>query len=76
MIQWRKEAAVFFGLFILLALSMHFKEWIDHPLAHIEALPQSPLGPWHPIYITAIVYLVILVVRLLIAGIGKLFDKR
>lgn len=75
MIQWKKETAIFFGLFIVLALGMHFKEWLDHPIAHIEALPQSPLGPWHPLYITVIVYLIVLVLRLLFAGIKKLFKK-
>jgi hypothetical protein len=75
MIRWKKELAIFAGIFLFLALGMHFKEWMSHPLHQIEALPESPLGPWHPLYITFLVYLVVLVLRLVFAGIRKIFKK-
>ncbi|WP_236579119.1 hypothetical protein [Hydrogenimonas urashimensis] len=69
----KKELTLFVAIFFILAIGMHFKEWVDHPIAHIEALPKSPLGPLHPLYITVSVYLFFLVGRLAIRGIMKLF---
>jgi len=61
-----KETKIFLVLFLFLALVMHFNAWISHPIEHIEALPSSPMGVWHPLWLTAIVYGMVLVVRLMI----------
>jgi hypothetical protein len=75
MTRWKKELAIFLGIFLFLALGMHHKEWLSHPIQQIESLPESSLGPWHPLYIAFGVYLVVLMLRLLIGGIGKIFKK-
>ena len=75
MSRWKKELAIFLAIFLFLALGMHLKEWTSHPLEQISALPESPLGPWHPLYISAGVYLVVLVIRLAVAGLRRIFTK-
>jgi len=45
---------------------MHFKEWLDHPVAHLEALPKSQFGWFHPLVFTFFVYILILIVRVFI----------
>jgi len=70
----KKELMIFLGIFLVLALGMHFKEWTSHPIEHIMALPGAGafgLGPWHPLIIPAFFYLVFLLLR----GIVKLFDS-
>ncbi|HHO65766.1 MAG TPA: hypothetical protein ENJ71_04540 [Epsilonproteobacteria bacterium] len=59
-----KEVKIFLSLFLLLSLAMHFQAWLDHPLAHIKSLSGSPMGLWHPFWITAVVYIVLLLFRL------------
>ncbi|WP_353661631.1 hypothetical protein [Hydrogenimonas sp. SS33] len=75
MFSWKKELTVFIFLFIVLAMTMHFKACIDHPLKQIESLPDSPLGPWHPLFLTAAAYFIVLLFRLLFAGIRRVFSK-
>ncbi|MRJ03333.1 MAG: hypothetical protein C6I05_07785 [Epsilonproteobacteria bacterium] len=71
----KRELFVFFVLFLLLALSMHYKEWISHPVQHIENLPQSPFGPLHPLLFTLFFYILVLVVRVAIHWARK-FQRR
>ena len=72
---WKQEPLIFLALFVMLALGMHFHAWIDHPLAQIKKLPNSPLGPWHPLYLTLLAYLLLWAVRLLFCGIKKIFTR-
>lgn len=68
----KKELIIFIGLFLFLAIGMHFEEWMSHPVEHLMALPHSGaygLGALHPLIFTAILYLVIALFR----GIIKLF---
>jgi len=67
----KKEFLIFLSLFLFLALGMHFKAWISAPIEQVQALSGSPLGLFHPLYITFIVYLLILIGR----GIVKIFKK-
>jgi len=70
----KKELIIFTGLFLFLAIGMHFKEWTSHPIEHLLALPHSGaygLGALHPLVFTAILYLVIALFR----GIVGLFRK-
>ena len=76
MFNWKRELFYLGAIFVLLAGAMHFGAWVDHPVAQIEALPQSSLGPWHPLYLTLAVYLVVAVIRLAAAALRKLFTKR
>ncbi len=71
-----RELILFAVLFVVLTLAMHFGAWIDHPMRHLEALPSSPLGPLHPLWLTFIVYLLLGIVRLLVRFFRKLFSKK
>jgi ABC-type multidrug transport system fused ATPase/permease subunit len=71
----KKEFLIFLSLFLFLAIGMHFSAWISHPIEHIQALPDSPLGLFHPLYITLIVYLLILVLRSIVKVIQKVFSN-
>jgi hypothetical protein len=71
----KKELTIFIGLFLFLAIGMHFKEWISHPIDHIMALPTAGaygIGPFHPLVFTVALYLVFALFR----GIGSLFTKK
>jgi len=57
---------------------MHFKEWLSHPIAHIEALPHAGaygIGAMHPLVFTVAVYLIVGLLRVISKGIKKLFNK-
>ncbi|WP_457596684.1 hypothetical protein [Hydrogenimonas sp.] len=76
MLRLKKEVAIFLAIFVILALAMHFGAWIHHPLQQIEGLKESPMGPWHPLFLTLGAYLVVLVFRLLLAGVKRIFSKK
>jgi len=68
----KNELMIFLGIFLFLAIGMHFKEWISHPIEHIMALPDAGaygFGPFHPLIFTLVIYLFIGLIR----GIAKLF---
>jgi len=69
--QLKKEIVIYLFLLLILSLSMHFGAWTSHPMAHLEALKGSSLGPWHPFLITAAVYMVVLIIRLLIGVVKR-----
>ena len=57
---------------------MHFKEWLDHPLAHIEAFPTAGaygIGAFHPLVFTIAIYLILGLFRVLFKYIKKLFNR-
>ncbi len=63
----KKELSVFIGVFLFLAIGMHFKEWLSHPIEHIMALPNAisyGLGWEHPFVYTIVIYLLVWIVRL------------
>ena len=70
----KKELIIIVSIFIILTISMHYNEFLTHPLNHILALSKSGaygLGGLHPFIFTFIVYILILIPRLLI----KLFKR-
>ncbi len=70
----KKDFAIFIGIFLFLAIGMHFAEWIDHPIEHAMALPHAGaygLGAFHPLIFTTIIYIVFVIVRSFV----KLFTK-
>jgi hypothetical protein len=70
----KKELSIFVGIFLFLAIGMHFKEWISHPLEHIMALPSAGaygIGAIHPLVFTMVVYIIFVMLR----GIVRLFIK-
>jgi len=69
-----REIINIFFIFILFALFVHFNAWINHPLKHLKALPDSSLGVWHPIFLTLILYFISLLIRWIVSFI-KSFIK-
>jgi len=70
----KRELTIFVGIFLFLAIGMHFKVWISHPIDHIMTLASGgidDLGTYHPLIFTLAAYLIILPFR----GIAKLFKK-
>jgi len=70
----KKELTIFIGLFLFLAIGMHFKEWMSHPVEHLEALPHAGaygIGAIHPLVFTTILYLIVALFR----GIIRLFRR-
>jgi len=59
-----KEIKYFLFLFFFLALSMHFKAWIDHPIEHIKALKNSSLGIYHPLFLSFGIFILIALLRI------------
>lgn len=74
----KKELYIFIGIFLFLAIGMHFKEWISHPMHHIAALPGAGaygIGAVHPVVFTVVVYTVFVLIRSIYRGIKKLIGK-
>ncbi len=70
----KKELLVFIGIFLFLAIGMHFQEWLSHPIDHTMALPKAGaygIGAVHPLVFTFIVYIIVLIFR----GISSLFGR-
>ncbi len=62
----KKEMMIFFGIFLFLAIGMHFQEWLSHPIEHVMALPKAGaygIGPLHPLVFALIVYIVFVIFR-------------
>ncbi len=71
----KKEITLFMGIFLFLAIRMHFEEWLDHPLEHITTLPNAGafgFGAFHPLIFTLIVYIIFIIFRAFI----RLFTKK
>ena len=71
-----KELVVFIGLFLFLTLGMHMKQWISHPIDHIEHLAGSTFGLFHPLYFTFGIYLVIFLIRKILGFMVGLVIKK
>ena len=70
----KKELTIFLGIFLFLAIGMHFKEWTSHPVEHLIALPDAGaygIGAIHPLVFTVVVYVIFISFR----GIIRLFKK-
>ena len=71
----KKELIIFIGIFLFLAIGMHFKQWTGYPIDHLMALPKASaygLGAEHPFVFTLVVYIIIGIPR----GIKKLLSKK
>lgn len=76
MARLRKEIFIYIILLIFLSLGMHMNQWISHPIEHFEHLSSSQFGPFHPLFFTFAAYIVLLLFRLIIGFITKLFSKK
>ena len=54
----KKELFIFLTLMIVLALGMHFNQWISHPIEHLEQLSHHKM-PYHPLLYTAFLYIIL-----------------
>jgi len=72
----KKEIIIFIGLFLFLAIGMHFKQWIDHPIEHLMNMTHGGAfgipGAIHPFVFTFLVYIIVRFPAL----IKKLFSKK
>ncbi|MEE8589601.1 MAG: hypothetical protein V3S80_09690 [Sulfurimonadaceae bacterium] len=74
----KKELYIFIGMFLFLAIGMHFKEWLSHPVEHIEMLPSAGaygIGWMHPLVFTVALYLVVGLLRFIIKGLKSVLKK-
>jgi uncharacterized membrane protein (DUF485 family) len=72
----KKEIIIFVGIFLFLAIGMHFKQWLDHPIEHLMNMPHGGAfgvpGIIHPFVFTFILYFIVRFPSL----IKKLFSKK
>jgi hypothetical protein len=63
----KKELFIYSVVFLLLAISWHFDQWLSHPMDHIANLPNGGAfgvpGLAHPFVFTFIVYLFVSIPR-------------
>ncbi len=71
-----KEIVIFIGVFLFLTLGMHMKQWISHPMDHIEHLAGSTFGLFHPLYFTLGIYLVLFLTKKIFGFIIGLFIRK
>ena len=70
----KKELLIIVSIFLILTISIHYNEFLTHPLNHILSLSKAGaygLGGLHPVIFAFIVYVLILIPRFLI----KLFKR-
>ena len=72
----KKELIIFIGLFLFLAIGMHFAQWIEYPIEHLMNLEHGGAfgvpGFAHPLVFTFIAYIILIIPR----AISKLFSKK
>ncbi|MBD3792623.1 MAG: hypothetical protein IE889_00475 [Campylobacterales bacterium] len=71
----KKQLMIFLGIFLFLAIGMHFKEWFSHPIEHLTALPHAGaygLGMIHPLIFTLAGYILFSVVMVVVKFIKKI----
>lgn len=71
-----KETFIFIVLFLLLALGMHMKHWIAHPIELLQQLSSSKFGLFHPLYFTFGVYILLYIPRVLVGFVVHVFSKK
>lgn len=71
----KREVLIFIVIFVFLSLGMHMNQWLTHPLAQLQQLSLHAM-PYHPLLYTAIVYLILALIRTVISTIMKLFRRK
>lgn len=65
----KKELILFAGIFIFLAISLHFEAWTSYPIEHIKNLTNAGaygFGALHALIFPLIVYILIAIPRMII----------
>jgi len=70
----KKEFLYYIVIFLLLALLMH-SDLLSNPLARLEIM-QEKENYSHPFFYSFIVYSVILILRIIINFVSKIFEKK
>ncbi len=73
--DFKKELLLYAILFVFFSIGMHFSAWTTAPVAHLEHLPQSSLGVCHPLYLSLIAYLLVLVLRGVVLLLKRFFVR-
>ncbi|MGB5964712.1 MAG: hypothetical protein WBF77_11395 [Sulfurimonadaceae bacterium] len=73
---FKRELLIYLGIFIFLAAGMHHKAWLTHPLVHIQSLPESDFGIFHPLFFTLGAYLFVAIIRVVFALFARLFQRK
>lgn len=71
----KKELIIFFTIFVVASLIVHYSAWISHPIEHIKALSYNSM-PYHPILYTFIIYILVAVIRGIFLLIKKIIRKK
>lgn len=71
----KREVFIFIVIFLFLALGMHMNQWLTHPIEHLTHLNTHKM-PYHPILYTAIVYLLLGIIRAIANTFMKLFRRK
>ena len=76
----KKELMVYLAVIVVVALSWHHKQWLDHPVEHLIALPHGGAfgvpGIIHPLVFGLAGYLLLGIVRLILKPFFKMFSKK
>jgi len=70
----KKELVIYFGILIFLALGMHYKEWLSHPVEHTMNLSHSGaygFGAIHPLIFAFVLYLIVGLFRFIIKLVSR-----
>ena len=62
----KKDLKIFIGIFLVLALGMHFKAWMEHPVEHVQSLFTQGWFALHPLVITLVVFLLYVLIRVIV----------
>ena len=71
----KKEIMIYIGLFLFLAIGMHFKQWTSIPMEHLNNLTTAGaygLGANHPFIFTLAAYVAVGIPRVLV----KIFSNK
>ena len=74
----KRHLSLFLGMFLFLAIGMHFKEWMSHPIDHLMALPHAGaygLGVLHPLVFAFAGYVVLVALLALGRVAKKIFSR-
>jgi len=74
LVNLKKEFYIFVGMFILISFGIHIDAWFSHPINHITLLTNHAL-PLHPLLYVSIVYIIIMIIRLILSGFRKIFNR-
>ncbi|MDD2886181.1 MAG: hypothetical protein PHY66_00155 [Aliarcobacter sp.] len=72
----RKELLIYISILVILSISVHYKEFLTHPIEHIMDLPKSGaygLGLFHPFIFSFVVYVMIFLPRFILKLLKRSF---